>query len=69
MEPYVDKYTVGLGEVTFLLGVFEVSIQHVRIGYVKNGDTIGTVYPDSLLLEQVTAKTGKNLGPHLSQPG
>ncbi len=61
MEPYVDKYTVGLGEVTFLLGVFEVSIQHVLIGYVKNGDTIGTVYPDSLLLEQVTAKTGKNL--------
>ena len=41
----------GLGRVTLKLGVFEVYKEEILIGYVKNGDTTGIVYPEYFLLE------------------
>jgi len=50
---YTDKYTVGLGRVINKVGIFETYSEEILIGYVKNGNTTGIVYPDDFLLEKV----------------
>lgn len=54
---YIDKYTVGLGRAIFKAGIFETYNEEILIGYVKNGDTTGIVYPDDFLLEKVPEPT------------
>jgi hypothetical protein len=58
---YVDKYTVGLGRVDFEYDPFESYVHYELIGYVKNGDTIGTVYPDNFLLQGIAGTTKNDL--------
>ncbi len=50
---YIDKYTVGLGRTINKVGIFETYNEEILIGYVKNGDTTGIIYPDDFLLEKV----------------
>jgi hypothetical protein len=50
---YIDKYTVGLGRTINKVGIFENYNEEILIGYVKNGNTTGIVYPDDFLLEKV----------------
>jgi hypothetical protein len=50
---YMNKYTTGLGNVVNDVSIFESSDQTILIGYVKNGDTTGVIYPDELILEKV----------------
>jgi hypothetical protein len=43
---YDQKYTVSLGRVDYHYLEFEIEEFETMIGYVKNGDTTGIVYPD-----------------------
>jgi hypothetical protein len=49
--PHGIRYTESLGNTfTYYCDHFEVYSYSYLMGYVKNGDTVGTIYPDSLLL-------------------
>ena len=43
-------YTEGLGATDYCFFFFEMMIGYHMLGYVKDGDTVGTITPDSLLL-------------------
>lgn len=49
VDGYELEYRQGLGEVYYYFWVFEVTEWEELIGYVKDGDTTGKVYEDSLL--------------------
>ena len=50
---FSDKYSTGLGAVAYIEDGFEWYTHNLLIGYVKNGDTTGIVYPDDFILENV----------------
>jgi hypothetical protein len=51
-DPYfVRDFKPGLGITADDYSYFEAVHSYDLIGYVKNGDTVGTVYPDDFLLE------------------
>jgi hypothetical protein len=49
-DAYVRDVAPGLGQTSYYLWVFEVIESSDLIGYVKGGDTTGTVYADEELL-------------------
>jgi hypothetical protein len=57
---FTDKYTTGLGRVKYDYMVFEIKSKVDLIGYVKNGDTTGIVYPDGFLLQGIPAKSNND---------
>jgi hypothetical protein len=54
-ETFSDEYTTGLGAVGYYNNGFESYDYTHLIGYVKNGDTIGIIYPDEFILQDVLA--------------
>ena len=50
---FIREYKTGLGLTRDYSMIFESQGDHELIGYVKNGDTIGTVYPDDVILESI----------------
>jgi len=57
---YAEKYTAGIGRVKYDVMVFESRSEEDLIGYVKNGDTTGIVYPDDFLLQGVPESTNND---------
>ena len=49
VDGYDLEYRPGLGQVYYMLWVFEFNEWEELIGYVKDGDTTGKVYEDSIL--------------------
>jgi hypothetical protein len=58
---FLREFKTGLGLTREYLMIFESQGDHELIGYVKNGDTVGTVYPDDVILESIREKDNKNL--------
>jgi hypothetical protein len=52
---FSNEFTTGLGEVAYIENGFEWYNYMNLIGYVKNGDTTGIVYPDDFILQKVPA--------------
>ncbi len=48
---YMNLFAIGLGQCIWHCDPFEYPRSNYLIGYVKNGDTTGTVYPDEYFLE------------------
>jgi hypothetical protein len=53
VEAYVSSYKPRLGNTYNYIWIFEGGELNELIGYVKNGDTVGTVYGDDFILEGV----------------
>ena len=49
----IREYKTGLGLTRDYSMIFESEADYELIGYVKNGDTVGTVYPDYVILESI----------------
>jgi hypothetical protein len=60
VDQYMETYKPGLGRVFFYLWIFEGTELDELIGYVKNGDTVGIIYPDETLLMGMKNRTGGN---------
>jgi hypothetical protein len=58
---FLREFITGLGMTRDYLMIFESQGDRELIGYVKNGDTLGTVYPDDVILESIKEKDNKNL--------
>jgi hypothetical protein len=56
-DSFIRKYKTGLGLTREYYMIFESMTDHELIGYVKNGDTIGIIYPDYVILESIEEKT------------
>jgi hypothetical protein len=56
----IREYKTGLGLTRDYSMIFESEGDNELIGYVKNGDTVGTVYPDDVILESIKEKDNKN---------
>jgi len=50
---YIREYKTGLGLTKDNYMVFEATGDYELIGYIKNGDTTGLVYPDDVILETI----------------
>jgi hypothetical protein len=50
---FIRKYKTGLGLTREYYMIFEYMSDHELIGYVKNGDTVGIIYPDYVILESI----------------
>jgi len=50
MDAFASVYKAGLGNTYHEAGIFEAYSYNELIGYVRNGDTVGTVYPDDYIL-------------------
>ena len=67
MDMYWEVYEENCGMTDFNLFWFEVNASRILEGYVKNGDTIGTVTPDDFLLptkEIVEELSSIQIGPN-----
>jgi hypothetical protein len=53
VQAFVSTYKPALGNTYNNIWIFEVGWLDVLIGYVKNGDTVGTVYGDDFILAGV----------------
>ena len=59
---YYNSFKTGLGNTCYKFFFFESEDENQLIGYVKNGDTVGTVYPDDFILAGVKEfSQGNNL--------
>ncbi|HNY02070.1 MAG TPA: T9SS type A sorting domain-containing protein, partial [Bacteroidales bacterium] len=54
---FSHKFSATLGEVWYLYNVFEIYSNYRLIGYIKNGDTTGIIYPDDSILQPVRPVT------------
>jgi hypothetical protein len=50
---YLHVFQAGLGNSTSILMAFESEERRELVGYIKNGDTTGIIYPDDLLLQGI----------------
>ncbi|MEI6885246.1 MAG: T9SS type A sorting domain-containing protein [Bacteroidota bacterium] len=50
---FVNSFTTGLGNDYYHAFIFESEEENALIGYIKNGDTVRTVYPDDFILAGV----------------
>ncbi len=48
---YLNVFKLTLGNTSYRLMVFEYEEQRDLVGYIKNGDTTGYIYPDELILQ------------------
>jgi hypothetical protein len=53
---FIRQYKTGLGLTREYHNIFESQGDHELIGYIKNGDTAGIVYPDSVILASIKEK-------------
>jgi hypothetical protein len=53
VQSYLNIFKPGLGNTYYMFSFFEVSEEEELIGYIKNGDTTGYIYPDNLILQGV----------------
>lgn len=50
---FLNSFSTGLGNDNYHVFIFESEEENALIGYIKNGDTTGTVYPDDFILAEV----------------
>ena len=51
-DSYTSEYTTGLGQVMYYDAEFEWYSYNRLIGYIKDGDTTGIIYPNDFILEK-----------------